>query len=429
MSEYLQPDIDPSALGFLSIFLGGSIIHKTNLAEASIRDVDWDGVGFVPRKTDIISLLRERRADLCDLLGVVEEDGSTASWEEALELAATLDWQVLRFSGWTRSGSKRTLKIWSQEHLAAAVSYPGSSYLGVLSHKTLHTIQLNQGALGPGILVCPPVQVTDNVYIMSDFDLIQIAVPADQSSEIGAWPGVLCDLLLTSRCMFESSRGLGASLKQLIWSKWGDMLHQNDTASTLGPAPFSLYRWASFGKAFKDGLLLEGATTRPLTAASPSSLPAGKLRTTFLTIRPDQGDSMTTSSVGFVSYDKPEWNLQPALHSSFASIKVDTSTAPTPPHTQFVITDKSLWEVDRVTRSLSKLQRVSPSSWMLLRCSGGSIERATCNASLQSIVRKSGYTMSTSTENRSWTYALAILREHRCQNKKTGLGLSTIVGS
>lgn len=175
---------------------------------------------------------------------------------------------------------------------------------------------------------------------MSDFDLIQIAVPADQSSEIGAWPGVLCDLLLTSRCMFESSRGLGASLKQLIWSKWGDMLHQNDTASTLGPAPFSLYRWASFGKAFKDGLLLEGATTRPLTAASPSSLPAGKLRTTFLTIRPDQGDSMTTSSVGFVSYDKPEWNLQPALHSSFASIKVDTSTAPTPPHTQFVITDK-----------------------------------------------------------------------------------------
>lgn len=81
MSEYLQPDIDPSALGFLSIFLGGSIIHKTNLAEASIRDVDWDGVGFVPRKTDIISLLRERRADLCDLLGVVEEDGSTASWE------------------------------------------------------------------------------------------------------------------------------------------------------------------------------------------------------------------------------------------------------------------------------------------------------------------------------------------------------------
>ncbi|KAI0406631.1 hypothetical protein F4802DRAFT_88585 [Xylaria palmicola] len=314
MAEYLRSNVDPFSLGFLSVFLGGSIIHNAESAQTGRPDVDWDGLGIVPRKEDIISLLRERRGDLCDLLDVDRQDGSAASWEEALRLGASMDWQVLRFSGWTRSGSKRTLKIWSQEHLDAAAASPGTNYLGVLSHKTIHTIRFNHATLGPGILVCPPVRVTDRVYIMSDFDFVKIPTTTGQTSEGGVWPGIICDLLFTSRCVFESSRGLGAQQRRLVWSMFGRMrgrMSNPASAVDLAASPF-LYRWASFDSSFNNSLASDEAeASRLLLSPSPLGPPSipSYSNPTYQTFRPEENADLNgNSSVKFVSYVKTRWS-------------------------------------------------------------------------------------------------------------------------
>ncbi|KAI0467621.1 hypothetical protein F4859DRAFT_517784 [Xylaria cf. heliscus] len=241
--------------------------------------------------------------------------------QEALRLGASMDLQVLRFSGWTRSGFKRTLKIWSQEHLNEAAAHPGTNYLGVLSHKTLHSIRFNHATLGPGILVCTLVRVINRVYIMSDFDFVQIPAIPRQTNKGAVWPGIISDLILISRCIFERSRGLGACQRRLVWSMLGQMRGQpSNLASTIGLAASRfLYRWTSFDITFKESLALEEAeASEPLLPPSPlSPIPSPTLSPTpcyskpaFQTFRPEEnGDlNVNSCSVKFVSYIKTRWS-------------------------------------------------------------------------------------------------------------------------
>jgi hypothetical protein len=60
-------------LGFISISLGGSRTYKYPPQEVPTT-YDWDFVGLVERKCDILGLLLHRREELWDMLGIVEPE-------------------------------------------------------------------------------------------------------------------------------------------------------------------------------------------------------------------------------------------------------------------------------------------------------------------------------------------------------------------
>ena len=59
-----------------------------------------------------------------------------------------MQWEVLRFSGWTADGSKRTIKPWSKESFERAVSTLKPSHLGLLSHKVRHLLECSDPVNG-----------------------------------------------------------------------------------------------------------------------------------------------------------------------------------------------------------------------------------------------------------------------------------------
>ncbi|KAL9094274.1 MAG: hypothetical protein Q9165_003414 [Trypethelium subeluteriae] len=228
---YLAPNEDPLALGFISIFLGGSVIHQQDVEHILRRGSDWDGVGIVRTKQDIVVLVREKRASLRALLGIVREDSTDTSWEDASVDEAN----------------------WQLEHLEAVAKYDETCYLGVLSHRVLHNIGLRHEDFGPGILVSPPTTVTDCVSVMTDFDILQIPNGTGSATPTGVWPGIVCDLILTSWCIFEHSSGLADFQKRLLWSKW---LLVSKMKRLEALAPF-LYRWYTFSKDYKENLMMD----------------------------------------------------------------------------------------------------------------------------------------------------------------------------
>jgi 8-oxo-dGTP pyrophosphatase MutT (NUDIX family) len=75
--QYLNPSINMSTLGLLCVCLGGSVVsgqsdysHPQDVED----DRDWDGIGIVERKEDIIRLANHRKADLCKLLRIDTEE-------------------------------------------------------------------------------------------------------------------------------------------------------------------------------------------------------------------------------------------------------------------------------------------------------------------------------------------------------------------
>ncbi|KAK3935312.1 hypothetical protein QBC46DRAFT_346764 [Diplogelasinospora grovesii] len=320
-AEYVKPTVNPAALGFLSIFLGGSVIHFNNFQEeVARRKSDWDGVGILQDKAAVVSLLKEKRVGLCDLLGIEKEDASPTSWEEALDSPAIqeVDWQVVRFSGWTGSGSKRTLKIWTQEHLEAITTgrptMKGPCYLGLLSHKSVPTIQLRNGggesgsSSSWGLVISHPVRVTDRVCVISDFDYFH--VEQKESSAAGCWtPGVLCDLLLTAQCVFETGKDVGLAQKRLLWLKWAQ-----HASNGTGPDPSLCLRWAMFPESFQIYLRSEAEIAGRAAAAAlsfPSPPPSPSITTPtgdeqkpsheFHTFRVEESE---TSCVKFIQYHR-----------------------------------------------------------------------------------------------------------------------------
>lgn len=43
-------------------------------------------------------------------------------------------WEILRFSGWTAEGSKRTIMIWSKESIELVVSFQHGKYARATPH-------------------------------------------------------------------------------------------------------------------------------------------------------------------------------------------------------------------------------------------------------------------------------------------------------
>ena len=156
---YIDSSVDRQALGFHSVSPGGSIVkQQTGAIPSKVENnTDWDGFGILETKDSIIRLITHFRADLRSMLRIGKEECMSMMVWISLSLALTYavlthtqmpddpslheQWDVLRFSGWTTEGSKRTIKLCSEEKLEKIVTSCTLSYLGLLSHKIRRCIE------------------------------------------------------------------------------------------------------------------------------------------------------------------------------------------------------------------------------------------------------------------------------------------------
>ena len=193
-------------------------------------------------------------------------------------------WEILRFSGWTAEGSKRTIKICSKESLERAASACASSYLGLLSHKVRRFIECSDLETGPRLHINQPIPVTKYLHILCDFDFLlgtaPESAPSDTMNPQTVSPGVSSDLFLTSLCLFERETGFTASVKAALLRKWQRL---SGATKPLSIIP-CLYRIGAFSPDYKkhlqaeieDALNLEASdavsTTRVLTQEATDNL-------------------------------------------------------------------------------------------------------------------------------------------------------------
>ena len=134
-------------------------------------------------------------------------------------------WEILRFSGWTAEGSKRTIKIWSKEPIELVVFALTSSPLGLLSHKVRRFTECSDSEYGPRLHIYQPIRANEDLQILSDFDFLQgTALESSSTSDtaipLSISPDVCCDLFLTSMCLFEREPSFTAHIKANVLKKW-----------------------------------------------------------------------------------------------------------------------------------------------------------------------------------------------------------------
>ena len=273
---YLDATVDRQALGFLSISLGGSVVkQQTGVTFCeSAAGKDWDGFGILETKASIVRLIRDFRAELCVMLRIEKEECPSLqvrNFFDGLQACCVLtlgqlpedpmvgmQWEVLRFSGWTAEGSKRTIKLWSKEPFERVVCTSNSSHLGLLSHKVRRFLECSDPEHGSRLHIYQPVRVMEDLHILCDFDFMQgtTSEPVTDSDTAICTPfspGVSYDLFLTSLCLFEYEQGFTASIKAAIIRKWQRLSRNPEPLSIIA----FLYRTDAINSAYKSKLQAE----------------------------------------------------------------------------------------------------------------------------------------------------------------------------
>ena len=74
-------------LGFLYFGLSGSRAYKEGNWESLRENADWDFVGMVESKNDIVSLALQKKSQICDLLGIFRAE--CLSWEVIINIRSS----------------------------------------------------------------------------------------------------------------------------------------------------------------------------------------------------------------------------------------------------------------------------------------------------------------------------------------------------
>lgn len=205
-------------------------------------------------------------------------------------------WEILRFSGWTAEGSKRTIKIWSKESIDRVVSASISSHLGLLSHKVRRFTECSDPGYGPRLHIYQPIRATEDLHILYDIDFLQGTASAFPTFSTTftptiVSPGVSCDLFLTSLCLLEREPGFTATIKAIILRKW---LLLSRAPQALDIMPY-FYRIDGISSTYKSKLQIEIMELNPRasSAVGATRIIIKEITDTFQT----QGPSYTSSSV------------------------------------------------------------------------------------------------------------------------------------
>jgi hypothetical protein len=108
---------------------------------------------------------------------------------------------------------------------------------------------------GPRLFVYQPFKIADKLWVLQDTDFLE-ALPSEPfSASTGSalqdvCPGVSCDLLLTSTCLFEQSPGLITSLKAALLRKWQAISGSSSADQII---PF-FYRASAFTACYRQKL-------------------------------------------------------------------------------------------------------------------------------------------------------------------------------
>ncbi|KAF4971259.1 hypothetical protein FSARC_1881 [Fusarium sarcochroum] len=204
-------------LGFLRFAIGGSRAYsKLNSDPGSKNRQDWDFIAVVQSKDEIISIVTHHATQLNALLGIIHTED--ARWDDLLEHKTQSDWEVLRFAGWAKDGSKRSLKICSYNHLHGMASRPDVCRFGVLSARVVRYCHRYHPKDGHRLFVYQPLRFTENLRVLEDADFLH---PEGHPTALN--PGVTCDLYLTSTTLYNSSCQVVDDLFAAFVAKWQRM--------------------------------------------------------------------------------------------------------------------------------------------------------------------------------------------------------------
>lgn len=188
----------------------------------------------------------------------------------------------MRFSGWTKDGSKRTVKILSLEHLEKILNDSQPRPMGVLSPKVLRNFETLDPSYGCALFIHQAVRVTSEIHIMADADFLEVVVKSSHGFQRRNWPGIVCDVILTSECLYEGETGAGNLVKSKVWSKW---LLRSQLSGLTDLLPL-LYRWTKFTPDYQNRLLRTSERLCDLHGDKKSPLPA------LTVVRDGNGSSM-----------------------------------------------------------------------------------------------------------------------------------------
>jgi hypothetical protein len=174
-------------------------------------------------------------------------------------------WEVVRFSGWAGDGSKRSLKLWSEEHIRTIATDSEVCRFGVLSAKTVRYTRNHHPRTGNRIFVYQPLRIAENLSVLIDVDFL-----AGEDDPAAVSAGVTCDLFLSSYALFERSPGSISSLKGALMRKWHALTGEPDVAC-LTPL---LHGYSRFDAKTIHRLEIELMTRNPSSSSSPPGSPA-----------------------------------------------------------------------------------------------------------------------------------------------------------
>ncbi|EZF78364.1 hypothetical protein H105_00617 [Trichophyton soudanense CBS 452.61] len=258
-------------LGFVFLAVGGSrAYHQKELTATGADHRDWDLIGVVKSKNDIVSLVLYSVAQLNALLGITKVEN--VKWQKALSEGRNEEWEVLRFSGWAQDSSKRSLKICSQAHLFDMAAHHSIERFGVLSARAVRHCRRYHPSDGHRIFAYQPLRLTEDLYILHDADFIH-----PDSSPTAINPGVTCDLLLTSVVYYDSYPDSTKRLISALLRKW-KTISKADSVLSIMPL---FYRYLDFDDIFSQRLRakLSQAVGLPLLRqCSPQKLSIGSSR-------------------------------------------------------------------------------------------------------------------------------------------------------
>ncbi|OAL68878.1 hypothetical protein A7D00_7133 [Trichophyton violaceum] len=227
-------------LGFVFLAVGGSrAYHQKELTATGADHRDWDLIGVVKSKNDIVSLVLYSVAQLNALLGITKVEN--VKWQKALSEGRNEEWEVLRYSGWAQDSSKRSLKICSQAHLFDMAAHHSIECFGVLSARAVRHCRRYHPSDGHRLFAYQPLRLTEDLYILHDADFIH-----PDSSPTAINPGVTCDLLLTSVVYYDSYPDSTKRLISALLRKW-KTISKADSVLSIMPL---FYRYLDFDDIF-----------------------------------------------------------------------------------------------------------------------------------------------------------------------------------